>query len=267
MSAIVSGNGTGLLNSSAALLGQRGLIGNASTGRNGEAAYVNVATGNLVLQDRDSFLASTGLDLALNRTYNAQGKFNDDNGDNWKFGLHKQVTGLTGAVNTIDSTITRIDGDGTVSVYSWDQARQLYRSSDGAGAFDTLSLSGTNWLWTDGSSGIQESYDSTNNGRIISSNDPEGNALSFIYGDNGLLRRVNDASGESTLFTYIGNQVSEASVALKGHLQSRTMVTPVAHWPWPFTVIGPNVLSIKRIWLMLRNISKKRKASIRIWSK
>ncbi|NVE01918.1 DUF6531 domain-containing protein, partial [Massilia sp. BJB1822] len=137
MVAIVGGNGLGLLNGSGATLGQRGLTGNAQMGRHGDQVFVNVANGNLILQRQDEFLPS-GLGIAVNRTYNSQGQFNDDNGDNWKLGLSKSVTGLTGTVNTADSTISRIAGDGSTAVYTYDAAAKCYRTTEGSGAYDTL---------------------------------------------------------------------------------------------------------------------------------
>lgn len=53
MVAIVAGGSLGLSLGSLATLGSRGALGNALTGRNGELAYVNSATGNLVLQSHD----------------------------------------------------------------------------------------------------------------------------------------------------------------------------------------------------------------------
>ena len=83
MVALISGSDLGLLNSSASVLGQRGIIGNPSQGQAGDAAYLNVANGNLILQRRDEILMSQGLDVALLRTYNAQGQLTDDHGDHW----------------------------------------------------------------------------------------------------------------------------------------------------------------------------------------
>uniref|UniRef100_UPI00067DCEE4 hypothetical protein n=1 Tax=Herbaspirillum autotrophicum TaxID=180195 RepID=UPI00067DCEE4 len=90
MAAIVSGNSLGLNLSSLSTLGLRGVFGDAGLGRGGEQAYVNIATGNLVLQDRDGLLLSRGADIAALRTYNSQGQFTDDNGDNWSNGVYRQ---------------------------------------------------------------------------------------------------------------------------------------------------------------------------------
>ena len=48
MVAIVSGNSLGLSLSSLAVLGQRGVFGNATQGSSGDGAYVDVSNGNLV---------------------------------------------------------------------------------------------------------------------------------------------------------------------------------------------------------------------------
>jgi predicted 2-oxoglutarate/Fe(II)-dependent dioxygenase YbiX len=69
MVAIVSGIGAGLNLGSREVLGQQGVIGKAAEGRNGQGVYVNVATGLLVVQNQDDFLAARGHDAAAVRTY------------------------------------------------------------------------------------------------------------------------------------------------------------------------------------------------------
>ena len=79
MVAIVGGRALGLGLSSAATLGQQlGAIGSAATGQASERAFVNIATGNLVLQRQDDMLASRGQGVAAVRTYNSVGRLNDD---------------------------------------------------------------------------------------------------------------------------------------------------------------------------------------------
>ncbi|MEJ7806063.1 MAG: DUF6531 domain-containing protein [Telluria sp.] len=143
MVAIVSGNSAGLLNSSAGTLGQNGVFGNAASGNAKEGAYVNIATGNLSLQDQDDFIAANGVSVALTRTYNSQGNHNDSMGASWKLGLRKQLTGLSGPVNTAGTTVVRIDADGSSSLYRYDTARAAYVSTDGGGAPTAITCRGS----------------------------------------------------------------------------------------------------------------------------
>src|SRR5258705_1461971 len=87
--------------------------GNPNLGRPGQSdqVYLNGATGNLVIQAKDDYLATVGVDLSLLRTYNSLGQFTDDNGDNWRLSVHEKVYGLTGTVNTSASTIKKTFGD------------------------------------------------------------------------------------------------------------------------------------------------------------
>src|SRR4051812_29679221 len=105
MVAVVSGSGLGLFGSSASTLGGAGISGNSILGRGRDRVYVNSATGNLIVQSQDEFLSALGLDLALVRTYNSQGLMNDDNGDNWRLGVHEKLTNIPAATNA--GTITK----------------------------------------------------------------------------------------------------------------------------------------------------------------
>lgn len=78
MVAIVSGNSLGLSLTSLVTVGQRGTLGFFGQGRSGEQAFVNIANGNLVLQDFDDRLEGRGLDISAVRTYNSQGLLNAD---------------------------------------------------------------------------------------------------------------------------------------------------------------------------------------------
>ena len=208
MVAIVTGAGVGVSRSSAWVLGSRGQLGQAALGRGGENVYVNAANGNLVIQKIDETLTGLGPDDVIARTYNSQGNFTDDNGDNWRVSAQRQVTGLTGTVNTAGSTIKRVDWDGSEVVYAYDAARGAYVSKEGDGAYDTLTFAGSTWTWTDGSSRLVELYDNNASGRITSSRDTDGNALTFSYA-NGQLSRVTTADGYYTDLVYSGTLLTQ----------------------------------------------------------
>jgi YD repeat-containing protein len=219
MVAIVSGNSLGLSLTSLATLGQRGVAGSATQGRNGEAVYVNTATGNLVLQDRDDYLVSHGLSAAALRTYNSQGLLSDDNGDNWSTGVFAQQLQLNGTRNTAGSTLTRTDRDGAQAVYTYNADTGSYVSTEGVGAFDSITYDSANsvYVWSDGGSGLQERYESATTGRLLSSTDPSGNSLTYIYTGN-LLTQVTDASGEQLCFDYSGNNLTQVRTVTAGNV-------------------------------------------------
>ncbi|WP_211473823.1 LysM peptidoglycan-binding domain-containing protein [Collimonas humicola] len=211
MVAIVSGNSLGVSLTSLNTLGQRGALGAATQGRNGELTYVNVFSGNLVLQDRDDLLVNHGIDITALRTYNSQGKFSDDNGDNWSNGVYKQQLRLSGVLLAAGSSIIRTGRDGSESTYLYDAGRQLYVSTNGGGAYDTIAVdAGHNQLvWTSGSTGRKEAYDGAGTGRLLSSTDSNGNTITYNYGANGLLSSVADAAGEATYYDYSGTNLSQ----------------------------------------------------------
>lgn len=207
MVGIVSGNSLGLGSTSLAVLGRNGLLGTAGQGRNGEQAFVNVANGNLVLQDRDDYLVAHGVNLTALRTYNSQGKLNDDNADNWSMGAYAQQVKLTGTLNAAGSTLTRTARDGSESIYTWDAARLAYVSTDGAGAYDTLKAVGSDYVWTDGDSGLTETYEAAT-GRLTSTADARGTTASYAYNASGFLSSMTSASGDVTYLDYVGSNVS-----------------------------------------------------------
>jgi YD repeat-containing protein len=204
MTAIVAGQGLGLTNTSANLLGSGGQQGLAAVGRSGEKVYVNAANGNLVVQQQDEWLVGRGPDVAVLRTYNSLATSDGDNGDNWRLGLSRKVYGASGTLNMAGSTVTRVGEDGAQSLFTFDTSRALYVSKDGTGSFDTLSwdAASNSWTWTDGNSRVQERYDGLNGGRLTQVVDTDGNALTVVYNASGLVNLVTDANGEKTYIDY-----------------------------------------------------------------
>src|SRR5689334_8367932 len=97
MVASITADGLGLFNSSLNTAGAAG-SGAAELGQGKQEAYVNAATGNLVLQQRDEILIAQGNDTATVRTYNSQGALNDQNTDNFRFSFSRRITSDTGIV-------------------------------------------------------------------------------------------------------------------------------------------------------------------------
>lgn len=226
MVAIVSGANLGLnLGSLSALRNAQGRIGNPTQGRNGESTYVNVSSGNLVLQDVDGLLKGTGADVASLRTYNSQGLSNFTNNDGWRQGQYKSLVDIGSGV------LQRTDGDGSTSTYAWDAASKSYLGTSAAGsALGSVQANASGgYTWTSGQTGASERYEGKGQGSgaglILSTNDTAGNALAFSYDTNHLLTQVTDASGESVNYSYTGHNLTSLSTTLK----SGTVANEVAY--------------------------------------
>jgi YD repeat-containing protein len=220
MVAVISGSGLGLFGSSASILGGNAGAGGPQTGRGTDRVYVNAATGNLIVQSQDELLASLGLDVALVRTYNSQGLLDDDNADNWRLGIQQRVHTVTGTLNTANSTVTKVFGDGRAVLYTYSVALGRYVSTEGDGAHDTLANSAGTWTWTDGSGRDTETYDST--GRLLSSRDADNNIVSYVYDANGRVREIRDASLQVTHLDYTGSNLTAIRVVSQGQTQTLT---------------------------------------------
>lgn len=215
MVGIVTGNELGLLSSSLTLFNGGVAGGSASLGRLGEQVYVNATSGNLVIQARDELLINQGLDVVLTRTYNSQGQFTDDNGDNFQIGLNKRLTNLPANPNSAGSTVTRINADGSPSIYNYDTARGVYVTTDGSGADDYLAYSDSAWIWTEGTSRNTESYNVY--GQLLAGRDTDGNVSLYSYDSTGRLSNISDASGQNINLIYTGrNLTSVDTVTLEG---------------------------------------------------
>ena len=223
MVAIVTGTGLGLERGSGFVLGSGGRLGLSAFGTYGENVTVNAATGNLIINRTDEILIGQGPDSALGRSYNSLGAMNDDNGDNWRINAQRKVAGLTGTLNTVGSTITRTDWDGSDMVYTWDATLSAYISKEGAGAYDKLTYaSGTGlWTWTDGDSQVRETYADGSGGRITATLNTDGDNLAYSYyaGGNKLYRVTSTVSGEYTQFnwnTTYTNNLDELVTGISG---------------------------------------------------
>jgi YD repeat-containing protein len=206
MVAIVSGSGLGLFNTSS-LLGAQSGTGSASLGQGNEQVIINSTTGNLVIAHQDEFLVSQGLDTSVIRTYNSQGLLDDDNGDNWRFNIAYLQN-----FNIAAGTRERVAGDGSVTTYTND-GNGTYVSSDGDGAHDTIVFDGTDYIWTDGSTGLKEHYDASDLS-LVKRVDRDGNETLYSYNGDGNLRLVQDASGQTVTLTYdILNTYNVQSIA------------------------------------------------------
>ncbi|MBK6006911.1 LysM peptidoglycan-binding domain-containing protein [Ramlibacter ginsenosidimutans] len=218
---IVSGLRAGLSLASGEVLGFKDLVGGAQQGRNGQEVAVNIASGQLVVQDQDDLLVARGQDAPVLRTYNSNGSLIDHNADGWASGIGMLV--LSGVLNTAGSTIQRVDADGAAALYTFDAGRAAYVSTEGGGAYDTIAYVATDeqYEWRDGASGTTQRYEGSGAMRLVSSKDQAGNAVAYAYGANGFLSAVTTASGESVYYDYSGNNLAQVRTVAAGVTTTR----------------------------------------------
>jgi YD repeat-containing protein len=203
MVAIVTGAGLGLGQSSLNPLGSQGQLGSSTVGPDDESVFVNASNGNLIVSRTDEILSGLGLNDNIDQTYNslsASTGYGASNG--WQTNDARAVWGLSGTLDTSGSTVYRTGSDGTVSTYTWNATDGAYVSTQAGQSANRLTYSsGTStWTWLNGDSQTSEVYDATNGGRIVSSTDANGNALTYSY-TGSKLTQVTDADGEYVALT------------------------------------------------------------------
>jgi len=210
MAAIIGGNHLGLNLNSSGVLG-RTSNGQAHQGSSGERVYVNVATGNLVVQSGDEQLVGRGGMYQSLRTYNSQGKL--DTALNWTINGGRRTLRLEGPWGAAGSKIIRQERDGAQAAYDWNAQRQAYVSTDGGGAYRTIVRDGDGYRLSEGN-GQEERYDAA--GRLASGSDAQGRVTTYAYDHAGRLESVTLPSGERTHYVYAGADLTQVRVESAG---------------------------------------------------
>ncbi|MFZ5636354.1 MAG: putative Ig domain-containing protein [Pseudomonadota bacterium] len=217
MVAVFTGSGLGLYNTSYTQLGFA-TGGKAGIGQSRESQYVNLATGNLVLQDLDESLMVRGLNAAFLRTYNSRGVVTGTGQDGWVTGFERNLT-LTGTLNAAGSTMTLTTGDGQSVVFAYSGTANTYTTTAGDGAHDTLVWNATSlvWTYTEGSTRREERYadhaNATLKGRLIWIRDLRSDGTTpaqydIVYDASNRISQVRSVDGtvaasrDAIVFTY-----------------------------------------------------------------
>ena len=210
MVAIITGTGFGIARSSAALLGGQGQLGAAAMGRGNDRVYVNAANGNLVIDRTDDVLTGVGPDEAYSLTYNSEDPSTlSGTAMAWNLGTYHRITNITGTVNTAGSTATRVDRDGSTTLFTYDSSKGYYTSQDGPGATNELRFANNAWTWTDGSTRTSETYGSVVGQYFLTAvTDCDGNTQTYTYTASGTLDRITEANGDYMVVTWNGARPS-----------------------------------------------------------
>jgi YD repeat-containing protein len=215
MSAVISGNGLGLFNTSYTQIGA-GSGSDARLGQWGDSQFVNIKTGNLLLQNVDEQLLFRGSSIGFARTYNSAGTLSQVGQDGWTTGFERNVELSSGTLNVSGSVMRRYAGDGSYQDFTYVSANK-YQSTTGSDAHDTLTWNSTarTWTYLEGSSRHQETYadhaSATLKGRLTQVrelksdgtapttwlvNYDAGNRVSEVRADDG------GATGDALIYTY-----------------------------------------------------------------
>lgn len=209
MTQIFTGTGLGTHGSSLGQLGSYGPKGTATLGQGGGSVYVNAANGNLQLKQADGFLSNLGVGLDLYQTYNSLDKENNS----WRFNFESRLK-FDGKMNVQGSKIIRIDEDGHLSDFIYQNQKQAYIAEDGSIA--QITLQNGNWIYQEGSGQYFSQYNSE--GLLTHLSDREGHQLSIHY-ENGQLATITDTSGQQKItWNFSHNLLSNVILSSEGQL-------------------------------------------------
>jgi YD repeat-containing protein len=239
MAAVVSGSGLGLFNSSLAQIGQAH-GGQAGVGQALEGQYVNVATGNLVLQDRDESFLSAGLPISFVRTYNSLLTGNTTSEpDRWMGEYESRLVLVSGSLRGATSVVRLDRGDGGSATFRWNGTQ--YVTTEGSGADDLLeevtvalpgqSTASTYWKYTEGTTRRQEYYRApTASGnaagtRLLHIGSEQSSQLFTLTWNGSQLTSVLNTQSHGLVFTYVGATTRIASLSIVDESGTRQQTT------------------------------------------
>jgi RHS repeat-associated protein len=155
-------------------------------------AHVNVANGNLVVQERDLAIKGTGLDATVERFYNSQAVYKFDFGNRWQAVPQtaarlyvQQPSGDVAYYRDGIEVYTR-NGDGSYTAPSGANKTLVKNSSDG-----TFTL-------TSNASSVKEKFGT--NGYLTATVDRNNNTISYFYDAAFNLIEMRDTQGRVTTF-------------------------------------------------------------------
>ncbi|MGH8075785.1 MAG: DUF6531 domain-containing protein, partial [Lysobacter sp.] len=212
--------------------------GSGRTGPSGDNQYVNVATGNLMLQGQDEQLQFRGLSVGQVRTYNSLGLATQVGGDGWLTGFERKVELRSGTLNAAGSVMRLHVGDGAFQDFTYVSAN-LYRATSGDGAHDTLTWTSASRVWTylEGTTRRQELYadhaSATLKGRLTRIRDLKSDGTTpvtwdVLYDTSQRLSQIRSGDGTTTgdalVFAYDANgRVASLSTRENGVVRVQVM--------------------------------------------
>ena len=157
--------------------------------------HVNAFNGNLGLHERDLRIKGTGLNLAVDRTYNSLASSTSIFGRNWFTTVGSDIKLTFPASNTV-----YFNGPGGFQVGFAKNTDGSFASPSGIDA-TLIKNADSSYTLTFHSSGEQYGFSST--GAVLTEKDKNGNTISFAYaGPSGTMSSITDTQGRVTAFAY-----------------------------------------------------------------
>jgi RHS repeat-associated protein len=175
-----------------------------------DTSYVNITTGNHVLQANDVSIAGRGgMDVNFTRTYNYKDFEDSPLGYGWTYPGNEKII-----KNWEDNKVLYSDSDGTRHIFTYDTTTQSYKAP--AGIYLTLTQSNNDFTITD-KYGYKTVYKGTIDreqditvARISYSEDLHGNKITYTYDTGNKLISITDPSGRKvTINYYSSGRISE----------------------------------------------------------
>lgn len=192
---VVSGEGLGICNTTHRVL-EKNPIENEPIGQAKIRAYVNIASGNVVLQTPKLEIEELGGKLSLFFTYNSQAV----QGQNWIFSVCKQLLNI----NTKGEPMTLREADGHLTSYTLNlQLANSYVANQVGEGRCLLALDDATkqWRWYDPKSHTTEYYDPIS-GLLLRRVDLTGRVTSFGYDQQQRLVSIDAPSGVQYVLEY-----------------------------------------------------------------
>ncbi|MCA1839974.1 MAG: DUF6531 domain-containing protein, partial [Actinobacteria bacterium] len=189
-------------------------------------AFVNMATGNLVVQYTDFDIPGQGLNMHLTRTYNSESRIDGPLGPGWTLGVAEGEGSAESAISGLasvdigraleaaatETAFNFIDGDGTRHSFVKDGFQgQGWHSPPGVNLIlSDAYVSGSRQIYATRPDGVTYTFTTTNTSiaatperfSLDSIRDRKGNLLAFKYDENGYLATMADGAGRSIQFDY-----------------------------------------------------------------
>ena len=188
-------------------------LGNAAARGNPSVGGVNLFNGNYFSQTVDLAVPGRGLSFALTRSYNSYDwQYETDHGGvpankPWRFNIEMRI-GFVPNTGNKRLYVAREDGSGESYFLS---GGNWYPIDLGNFSKIIVNSGGTYTVQTRGQ--LSHTFEApTSAGRILRTNDRDGNQITYAYGSNGKVSTITDSSGRNYTVSYDAyNRISQVT--------------------------------------------------------